>query len=67
MAGVLAVPIMAVVALDWAFMTLSMFLINCGGWEWHYGWTLWRLLILLGYTAAIVLMTTAIRARHGAR
>ncbi len=64
-AGVLAVPVVAVVALDWLFLAISYFLVlDCAGWEGRLPWLLWQLVPVFGYGGAIVLLIAGIRARR---
>ncbi|MEU6429642.1 hypothetical protein ABZ860_27415 [Microbispora sp. NPDC046973] len=66
--GVLATLCIAVVALDWAFWSLSyLAALNCGGWDGgRILWLLWQMLPMVCYAAAVGLLIKAIRARRQA-
>ncbi|MFF0769769.1 hypothetical protein ACFYUK_12815 [Nonomuraea wenchangensis] len=66
--GLLAVLVVAVVGLDWVFMAFSYFtLLSCSGWEGRVLWMLWRLLPVVGYGSAVVLLVAGILAHRRTR
>ncbi|MFB4283446.1 hypothetical protein ACBJ59_49650 [Nonomuraea sp. MTCD27] len=65
--GLLAALVVAVVALHWAFMAFSYFLLlSCGGWEGRLPWMVWRLLPMAGFGSAVVLLIGGVRVRGAA-
>ncbi|MEU7831516.1 MULTISPECIES: hypothetical protein [unclassified Nonomuraea] len=65
--GVLAALVVAVVALDWAFMAISyVMMLGCAGWAGRLPWLVWRLLPMLGYGSAVVMLVAGMRVRRRA-
>ncbi|WP_433515485.1 hypothetical protein ACQP2T_07580 [Nonomuraea sp. CA-143628] len=65
--GVLAALVVAVVALDWAFMVVSYFMmLGCAGWEGRLPWLVWQLLPMFGYGSAVVMLVAGMRVRRRA-
>ncbi|MGI5273405.1 hypothetical protein ACQEUU_29975 [Nonomuraea sp. CA-218870] len=65
--GLVAALVVAVVALHWAFMAFSYFLLlTCGGWEGNVPWMVWRLLPMVGFGSAVVLLIGGVRVRGAA-
>ncbi|MEV1242650.1 hypothetical protein ACIBO2_23325 [Nonomuraea sp. NPDC050022] len=67
LAGVLAALVAAVVALDWAFMAMSyVMMLGCAGSAGVLPWLVWRLLPMLGYSSATVMLVAGMRVRRRA-
>ncbi|WP_431918394.1 hypothetical protein [Nonomuraea jabiensis] len=64
--GLAAALLVAVVALHWALMAFSYFLLaGCAGWEeGRLVWMLWRLLLVAGHSSAVLLLIAGVRARR---
>ncbi|MDA0636403.1 hypothetical protein OUY22_23540 [Nonomuraea sp. MCN248] len=63
--GLLALLVVVVVALDWALIAFSYFMVlGCAGWEGKLPWLVWRLLPVIGYGSAVGLLVIGIRARR---
>ncbi|MGP3918734.1 hypothetical protein [Nonomuraea sp. 10N515B] len=65
--GLMAALVGAVVALHWAFMSFSYFLmLSCAGWEGRLSWMVWRLLLMTGYGSVGLLLIAGVRVRRAA-
>ncbi|MBB5783520.1 hypothetical protein [Nonomuraea jabiensis] len=65
MVGLAAALLVAVVALHWALMAFSYFLLaGCAGWEeGRLAWMLWYLLLMAGFSSAVLLLIAGVRVR----
>ncbi|MFI6712178.1 hypothetical protein ACIBF7_37475 [Nonomuraea sp. NPDC050478] len=65
--GLLGALVVAGVALHWAFMAFSYWLmLSCGGWEGRLPWMMWRLLLMVGFGSVVVLLIGGVRVRGAA-
>ncbi|MCA2185689.1 hypothetical protein [Nonomuraea cavernae] len=66
--GLFTILVVVVIALDWVFIAFSYFtLLGCAGWEGGIPWLLWRLLPVVGYGSAIVLLVVGILTHRRTR